>query len=411
MNKQEKAVLIGVTQKGENQGITNEYLDELEFLALTAGAKTLKRFTQRLERPHPKTFIGEGKLQEVEEFAREHEVDMIIFDDELTPAQIKNIENRFNAKLLDRTKLILDIFAFRAQTAQAKTQVELAQCQYMLPRLTRLWTHHSRQKGGIGTKGPGEKELETDRRMIRNKISLLESKLKKIDKQNQTRRKNRDEKVRVSLVGYTNTGKSTLMNLLTKAGTLAEDKLFATLDATVRKVVHNKVPFLLSDTVGFIRKLPHGLIESFKSTLDEVREADVLVHIVDVSHPAFEKQIRVVQKTLEEMGVVDKPMLLVFNKIDKIPDSFFQKSEDADINGQNTLEDEENTGFSDDEHERINEILQRLETSYLKEREENVAFVSALKKVNIDLLREKVTEMVKERYYHIYPYSPYIENM
>lgn len=402
--KQEKAILIGLTKKKESKRLTEEYLDELEFLALTAGATTLKRFTQRLDKPNPKTCIGEGKLQEVEEYVREHNIDMVIFDDELTPAQIKNIENRFkNVKLLDRTKLILDIFAFRAQTAQAKTQVELAQAQYMLPRLTRLWTHHSRQKGGIGTKGPGEKELETDRRMIRNKITLLQEKLAKIDKQNKTRRKSRDQKIRVSMVGYTNTGKSTLMNLLTSARVHEEDRLFATLESTVRKVVHDRVPFLVSDTVGFIRKLPHGLIESFKSTLDEVREADILVHVVDISHPRFENQIKVVQETLEEMGASDKPTLLVFNKIDKIGNDFFSQFEEEAINGFDFEQAQEELG--------TDEKIEKLKNSYLNEKEDNVVFLSALNKTNINYLRSKLVEMVKEQYHHVYPYSPYIEDI
>src|SRR6185437_8464731 len=307
--KAETAVLVGISIPSEEDYLVQEHLDELEFLAQTAGAETLKRFTQNLPVRNPKFFVGPGKLDEIAKFVEAHEVDMVIFDDELTPAQIRNIENVLHCKILDRNNLILDIFATRAQTAQAKTQVELAQYEYMLPRLTKMWSHLSRQKGGIGMKGPGEREIETDRRIIRDKIKLLKDKLEKIDKQNITRRKSRDEKVRVSLVGYTNAGKSTIMNDMSDATVLAENKLFATLDTTVRKVVINATPFLLSDTVGFIRKLPHALIESFKSTLDEVKESDILLHVVDISHPQYENQVEVVQKTLEELGASDKPTL------------------------------------------------------------------------------------------------------
>ena len=314
--KQERAVLVGVIMPHETEEQTREYLEELQFLVETAGAETVKTFTQKLQRPDRATFVGSGRLEDIKAFVTEEEIDIVVFDDELTPSQLRNIEKELQVKILDRNNLILDIFAGRAQTAQAKSQVELAQLQYLLPRLTRLWTHLERQKGGIGMRGPGESQIETDRRLILNKISLLKEKLRQIDRQNETQRKNRVAMVRVALVGYTNVGKSTIMNMIAKSEVFAENKLFATLDTTVRKVVIENVPFLLSDTVGFIRKLPHHLVECFKSTLDEVREADILVHVVDISHPNFEDQIRTVNETLKDLGVVNKPIITVFNKID-----------------------------------------------------------------------------------------------
>ena len=309
-------MLVGVIMPHETEEQTREYLEELQFLVETAGAETVKTFTQKLQRPDRATFVGSGRLEDIKAFVTEEEIDIVVFDDELTPSQLRNIENELQVKILDRNNLILDIFAGRAQTAQAKSQVELAQLQYLLPRLTRLWTHLERQKGGIGMRGPGESQIETDRRLILNKISLLKEKLRQIDRQNETQRKNRVAMVRVALVGYTNVGKSTIMNMIAKSEVFAENKLFATLDTTVRKVVIENVPFLLSDTVGFIRKLPHHLVECFKSTLDEVREADILVHVVDISHPNFEDQIRTVNETLKDLGVVNKPIITVFNKID-----------------------------------------------------------------------------------------------
>src|SRR6056297_3019777 len=314
----ERVVLVGVIDKNQDEEKVNEYLDELAFLARTAGAEPVKKFTQQLNKPNPKTFIGTGKLSEIKEFNRENKVDTVIFDEELTPSQLRNVEKLLNSKIMDRANLILDIFARRAKTAHAKTQVELAQYEYLLPRLTGMWTHLERQRGGIGTRGPGEREIETDRRIVRDKISRLKNQLAKIDKQKATQRKNRGKMVRVALVGYTNVGKSTLMNLLSKSSVFEEDKLFATLDTTVRKIAIENLPFLITDTVGFIRKLPHSLIESFKSTLDEVREADMLLHVVDISHPGFEEQINVVNNTLHEIGAGDKPSYMVFNKIDMV---------------------------------------------------------------------------------------------
>ncbi|MFP4092784.1 MAG: GTPase HflX, partial [Cyclobacteriaceae bacterium] len=316
--RKETAVLVALINQAQPEYKVNEYLEELAFLAETSGAITMKKFTQKLDKPDTAFFVGKGKLDEIKEYVDAHEVDMVIFDDDLTPSQVRNIENKLQCKILDRSLLILNIFSLRAKTAQAKSQVELAQYQYILPRLTRMWSHLSKQKGGIGMRGPGEKELETDRRIVRDKIALFNKKLDKIDKQNATRRKAREQVVRVALVGYTNVGKSTLMRLLSKSDVFAENKLFATVDSTVRKVVINRIPFLLTDTVGFIRKLPHALIECFKSTLDEIREADVLLHVVDASHPSFEEQISVVNKTLAEIGASDKPTLLVFNKVDQL---------------------------------------------------------------------------------------------
>jgi GTP-binding protein HflX len=315
----ETAVLVGVISQLQTQAEAQEYLAELAFLAETAGANTVRIFTQNLSQPDKRTFVGTGKLQEIVDYVEENEVDMVIFDDELSPGQLRNLERVLLCKIIDRANLILDIFAARARTAQAKTQVELAQSQYLLPRLTRMWTHLSKQKGGIGMKGPGEKEIETDRRAVRDRIAFLREKLREIDKINTTQRKNRQEIIRIALVGYTNVGKSTLMNLLAKADVFAENKLFATLDATVRKVVIDTTPFLLSDTVGFIRKLPHHLVEAFKSTLDEVREADMLLHVVDASHPNFEGQMQIVHQTLHDIGAGEKPTMIIFNKIDKLP--------------------------------------------------------------------------------------------
>ncbi|MEI6594439.1 MAG: GTPase HflX [Bacteroidota bacterium] len=371
--KQERAVIIGVVLQNQKIELAEEYLDELSFLALTAGAKVVKRFMQRLTHPNPRTYVGEGKLAEIAEYINEHEIDMVIFDDELSPSQIRNIEHVIKCKILDRSNLILDIFATRARTAQAKIQVELAQAQYMLPRLTRMWTHLSKHKGGIGMKGPGETEIETDRRVLREKITKLKERLALIDKQSITRREKRDDKVRITLVGYTNVGKSTILNLLTKSDVLAENKLFATLDSTVRKVVFENVPFLLTDTVGFIRKLPHQLIECFKSTLDEIREADILLHVVDVSHPGFEEQIEVVNKTLSEIKANDKPILLVFNKIDELKEPF----------SPDPFADTEETPYID-----------RLKKTWMAKENAPVIFISAEKKLNIAELRKVLVEMV-----------------
>src|SRR6195952_2166166 len=328
--KQERAVLVGVITQHQSDEQTKEYLEELQFLVDTAGAETVKIFTQKLQKPDRSTFVGSGRLEDIKAFVTEEEIDIVVFDDELTPSQMRNIERELQVKILDRNNLILDIFASRAQTAQAKTQVELAQLQYLLPRLTRLWTHLERQKGGIGMRGPGESQIETDRRLILEKISLLKEKLKLIDRQNETQRKNRVSMVRVALVGYTNVGKSTIMNMLSKSDVFAENKLFATLDTTVRKVVIENAPFLLSDTVGFIRKLPHDLVECFKSTLDEVREADLLIHVVDVSHPGFEDQIRTVNETLKDIGASDKQIITVFNKIDAFQPPPVENGEQAE---------------------------------------------------------------------------------
>jgi len=381
----ETAVLVGVIRNDQSPEQAEEYLAELAFLAKTAGAETRAVYTQRLETSHPKTFIGSGKLAEVKEYVVNEEIDMVIFDDELTPSQLRNIEREMNCRILDRTNLILDIFAGRAQTAHAKTQVELAQYQYLLPRLTRMWTHLERQRGGIGMRGPGETEIETDRRIIRDKISKLKDQLGKIDKQMAVQRKNRGKMVRVALVGYTNTGKSTLMNRLAKSQVFAEDKLFATLDTTVRKVVVENLPFLLSDTVGFIRKLPTNLIESFKSTLDEVREADVLLHVVDVSHPNFEDQIRVVEETLSELGTGDIPTFMVFNKVDAF--TYVKKDEDDLTPGT-----------------RENLSLDDIKSDWrLRDRE--ALFISAKQKTNIDSLKDTLYQKVKEIHVKRYPYN------
>ncbi|MDR0603466.1 MAG: GTPase HflX [Bacteroidales bacterium] len=387
MVNREKVVLVGLIRADQNAEKTHEYLDELSFLAETAGGEEIKRFVQSLPHPDPRTYVGTGKLNEVAEFVQEHEVETVIFDDELTASQIRNIERTIaNCKIIDRTRLILDIFSSHAQTAHAKIQVELAQYEYLLPRLTRMWTHLEKQRGGIGMRGPGEKEIETDRRIVRKRMSLLKERLKIIDNQKATQRSNRGAFVRVALVGYTNVGKSTLMNLLSKSETLTENKLFATLDTTVRKVVLKNLPFLLSDTVGFIRKLPHGLIESFKSTLDEVRETHLLIHVVDVSHANFEEQIQVVEQTLLEIGVVNKPMILVFNKIDNY--TWIEKEED-DL----TPIVKENYSLSD------------LKRSWMAKSEYVTVFISAKEKENIDELREIIYREVKKLQMKAYPYK------
>lgn len=380
----ERAILIGLIQRNQNEEQVKEYLDELEFLALTAGAKTVKRFTQKADHPDKRTFVGKGKLEEIADYVENNDIDLVIFDDDLTGKQTNILEEELKRKIIDRSTLILDIFASRAQSAQAKTQVELAQMQYMLPRLRGLWTHLERQRGGIGMRGPGEMEIETDRRIVRDKISFLKKKLEKIDKQNSTQRKNRGDLIRVSLVGYTNVGKSTLMNLLSKSKVFAENKLFATLDTTVRKVVFGRMPFLLSDTVGFIRKLPHHLIESFKSTLDEVRESDILIHVVDIAHPKFEDHIQTVTKTLTDLNVTDKPTLLVFNKIDIYRTKYFDKYLEEDI--------KENI---------LSELKQNLINTY---HHDNI-FISALQKENINQLRETLKTMVENHYQIRYPYQ------
>ena len=381
----EQTILVGIVQEGQSEEQVKEYLDELEFLALTAGAVTKKRFVQKLKQPHPRTFVGSGKLEEIQDYIERHEeIGLVIFDDDLTGKQVGIIEEMLKVKIVDRSSLILDIFASRAQTAQAKTQVELAQMQYLLPRLRGLWTHLERQRGGIGMRGPGEKEIETDRRIVRDQISLLKKKLEKIDQQNYTQRKRRGQMIRVALVGYTNVGKSTLMTLLSKSKVFAEDKLFATLDTTVRKVVLESMPFLLSDTVGFIRKLPHHLVESFKSTLDEVKESDILVHVVDIAHPQFEDHIRTVNTTLKDLEALDKPTLMIFNKMDLYRDRYFD----------DYLEESVKTEIE-------TELRNRLKNEF----EHNNVFISALKKENIDELRQQLTVMVRELYEIRYPYQ------
>ena len=392
---QETCVLVGIVNKRQNIDVLTEYLDELAFLATTADALCVKRYWQSLDHPDNRTFVGSGKIEEIKNFVYENEVDMVIFDDELSPSQLRNLENLFNdddhkVKILDRNNLILDIFAARAQTAHAKVQVELAQYQYLLPRLTRLWTHLERQKGGIGMRGPGELQIETDRRIIRDRIAKLKEDLKVIDRQKTTQRGNRGAMVRVALVGYTNVGKSTIMNMMSKSEVLAENKLFATLDTTVRKVVVKNLPLLLSDTVGFIRKLPHQLIESFKSTLDEVREADLLVHIVDISHPQFEDHYKVVMETLQEIGAGDKPMILAFNKIDAY--SFIEKEED-DLTPK-TVE-----NFS----------LEELEESWMSRMgSEDVVFMSAAKKIHVEEFREILYNRAREIHIVRFPYNDFL---
>ena len=383
----EKAILIGLVTPQQDELKSAEYLAELAFLADTAGAQTVETFTQKLDYPNPRTFVGKGKLEEIKQYIEDRgDIDMAIFDDDLTSKQVLNIERELGVKILDRTSLILDIFANRAQTANAKTQVELAQYQYLLPRLTRMWTHLERQRGGIGMRGPGETQIETDRRIILNRISLLKQELAAIDRQKAVQRKNRGKLTRVALVGYTNVGKSTLMNLLSKSDVFAENKLFATLDTTVRKVVIDNLPFLLTDTVGFIRKLPTHLVDSFKSTLDEVREADILVHVVDISHPNFEEQIEVVDRTLREVcNGADKPMLLVFNKIDAFTCT---PKDDDDLTPR----------------ERCNISLDELKASWMAKMNDNCVFISARKGTNIDELKDKLYTMAREIHLARFPY-------
>ncbi|MBN1924936.1 MAG: GTPase HflX [Prolixibacteraceae bacterium] len=387
--KRETVVLVGLISQDQDEKQAHEYIDELEFLADTAGAEVTGKFFQRLNQPNPVTFVGPGKLQEIAAYIKEYNVDAIIFDDELSPTQLRNVEKVLECKVLDRTNLILDIFAKRAQTAPAKAQVELAQLQYTLPRLTRMWTHLERQRGGIGLRGPGETQIETDRRIILDKIARLKEQLKKIDKQMTTQRKNRGKLVRVALVGYTNVGKSTLMNVLSKSEVFAEDKLFATLDTTVRKMVVGNLPFLVTDTVGFIRKLPHGLVESFKSTLDEVREADILLHIVDISHPGFEEQIDTVSATLEEIGAAEKPVIFVFNKIDAY--SFVEK--DADDLTEKT---------------KNNWTLDEWKNSWMAKNNTPSIFISARNKTNIDELRRLLYSEVVKIHTSRFPYNDFL---
>ena len=379
-----KAVLIGIINKDQTEFLVNEYLDELAFLAETAGAQAVKRFTQKLPHPDSRTFVGKGKLQEIKEYVKNKDVELAIFDDELTGSQITNIETELHVKVIDRSDLILDIFASRAKTAQAKVQVELAQYQYILPRLKGMWKHLERLGGGIGTRGPGETEIETDRRIAREKITLLRKRLAEIDKQAFTQRKDRGEFIRVALVGYTNVGKSTIMNLLSKSEVFAENKLFATLDTTTRKVVFGHTPFLLSDTVGFIRKLPHHLIESFKSTLDEVREADVLLHVVDISHTQYEEQYAVVNKTLQELGSFEKPTITIFNKMDMYEKNTFDEWLEENVK---------------------KEMLIELRQKWENETHGNCVFISATEKQNIEVLRQTILNKVREIYQVRYPYK------
>ena len=386
----EKVVLIGIVTQQQNEDKLNEYLDELEFLTYTAGGEVLKRFTQKMDKPDPKTFMGSGKILEVKSYIDEHDVGTAIFDDELSPAQQKNIEKVLNVKILDRTNLILDIFAQRAQTSYARTQVELAQYQYLLPRLAGMWTHLERQRGGIGMRGPGETEIETDRRIVRDKISLLKKKIETIDKQMEVQRGNRGQLVRVALVGYTNVGKSTVMNLISKSKVFAENKLFATLDTTVRKVVIRNLPFLLTDTVGFIRKLPTQLIEAFKSTLDEVREADLLLHIVDISHPQFEEHIESVNQTLADIKSADKPTIMVFNKIDAYKE---EKIEEDDLITEKT---------------KVHNSLEEWQQTWMNKLGDNVIFISALNKENIEDFKRKVYEAVRQIHITRFPYNNFL---
>jgi GTP-binding protein HflX len=386
----EKVVLIGVINQGQDEEKSKEYLDELEFLTYTAGGQVVKRFTQKIDIPNPKTFIGSGKMEEVSEYVENHEIGTVVFDDELSPAQQKNIERLLKCKILDRTGLILDIFAQRAQTSYARTQVELAQYEYLLPRLTGLWTHLERQRGGIGMRGPGETEIETDRRIVRDKISLLKKKLTIIDKQMAVQRGNRGKLVRVALVGYTNVGKSTLMNVISKSKVFAENKLFATLDTTVRKVVIKNIPFLLSDTVGFIRKLPTQLVESFKSTLDEVREADLLLHVVDISHPNFEHHIASVNQILHEIKSDDKPTLMIFNKIDAYS---------HEVIDEDDLVTEKTTSHF---------TLEEWKRTWMNKLGENCIFISALNKENMEEFRERVFDAVKAIHITRFPYNDFL---
>lgn len=386
----EKTVLVGLVTREQSEEKLEEYLDELEFLTYTAGGEVIKRFTQRLDMPNPKTFIGSGKMEEVLQFIEEHEVGTVVFDDELSPAQQKNIERILKVKVLDRTNLILDIFAQRASTSYARTQVELAQYEYLLPRLAGMWTHLERQRGGIGMRGPGEREIETDRRIVRDKIALLKKKLKTIDKQMEVQRGNRGQLVRVALVGYTNVGKSTLMNVISKSDVFAEDKLFATLDTTVRKVVIRNLPFLLTDTVGFIRKLPTQLVESFKSTLDEVREADLLLHVVDISHPQFEDHIASVDKILAEIESASKPTLMVFNKIDRYQPEVIQEDD--------LIEERTERHYT----------LEEWKKTWMNRMGDDVLFVSALEKENMEEFRQKVYDRVREIHVKRFPYNNFL---
>lgn len=385
LKQEQKTVLVGIVTGGQTEQQLNEYLDELAFLAETAGVITVKKFTQKLPHPDSRTFVGKGKLEEIKRYVSlQSDVELVIFDDELTGSQIQNIEKELGVKTIDRSDLILDIFASRAKTAQARTQVELAQYQYILPRLKGMWKHLERQGGGVGTRGPGETEIETDRRIVKDKITLLRKRLAEIDQQSFTQRKERGEFIRVSLVGYTNVGKSTIMNLLSKSEVFAENKLFATLDTTTRKVVFEQTPFLLSDTVGFIRKLPHHLVESFKSTLDEVREADILLHVVDISHPQYEEQFAVVNKTLAELGANEKPTVTIFNKMDKYQAEAFDEWLVEDVK---------------------KEILHDLKQRWQNETNGNCVFVSATEKTNIDDLRQTILNKVREMYRIRYPYK------
>ena len=387
--QKERVVIVGLITGRQDEKQASEYLDELDFLVDTSGAEVWERFVQRLENPNTATFVGTGKLKEIADFVKVHAIDAVIFDDELTPTQIRNIEPSLECKILDRTNLILDIFARRAQTAHSKTQVELAQCKYMLPRLTRLWTHLERQQGGIGTRGPGESQIETDKRIILDRISFLKVQLEKIDSQMMVQRRNRGKMVRVALVGYTNVGKSTILNLISKSEVFAENKLFATLDTTVRKVVIGNLPFLLTDTVGFIRKLPHHLVESFKSTLDETREADLLIHVVDISHPGFESQVEVVNKTLEEIGAADKPMIYLFNKIDAF--TYVEKEED------DLLPSTKNNMSLDD-----------WEQSWMGRHENISLFISAKEKTNIEGFKKVIYEEVKNIHIRRFPFNDFL---
>lgn len=386
----EKAVLIGVITKEQNEDKSKEYLDELEFLTYTAGGEVVKRFTQKMEMPNPKTFIGTGKMQDVQKFIEDNDVGTAIFDDELSPAQERNISKILNCKVLDRTNLILDIFAQRAQTSYARTQVELAQCEYLLPRLKGMWTHLERQKGGIGMRGPGETEIETDRRIVRDKIALLKKKIQTIDRQMEVQRGNRGQMVRVALVGYTNVGKSTLMNVISKSEVFAENKLFATLDTTVRKVVIKNLPFLMSDTVGFIRKLPTQLVESFKSTLDEVREADLLLHVVDISHPNFEEHIDSVNTILSDIKSADKPTIMVFNKIDAYEAEPF---DDTDLIAERT---------------KANYSLEEWKKTWMNKVGNNALFISAINKENLEDFKKRVYDEVREIHVTRFPYNKFL---
>ena len=385
----ERAALMAVSTPSVSEEKTREYLDELAFLVDTAGGVAVKQFTQNLPYPDPRTYLGSGKIKDVADYIHENGIDLLVVDDELTPSQQRNIEQIVHCKVMDRTHLILDIFAKRAQTAHAKVQVELAQYKYLLPRLTGLWTHLEKQRGGIGMRGPGEKEIETDRRIIRQRISLLENRLKEIDRQKRTQRSHRDQYVRVALVGYTNVGKSTIMNMLSNSEVLAENKLFATLDTTVRKVVFGNLPFLLSDTVGFIRKLPHSLVESFKSTLDEIRETDLLLHVVDISHPDFEEQIAVVNQTLSEIEAGDKPMIIIFNKIDQY--TWVEKAED-DLTPKT----------------KENITLEELKATWMAKSAHKTFFISAKTKENVNEMKEMLYEEIKKLHIQIYPYNDFL---